>query len=46
MAGKGRLGLLPYICIGIFGVSNQKNENQESALILSNDLFYELLSLV
>ena len=31
MMGKGSLGLLPHICIGIIWVSNQKKENQESA---------------
>ena len=46
MAGKGWLGLLPYICIGIILISNQKKENQESAWILSNDLLWAIKSSV
>ena len=44
--GKGWLGLLPYICIGIILISNQKKENQESAWILSNDLFRAIKSCI
>ena len=42
MAGKGWLGLLPYICIGIIWVSKQKKENQESSKILVNDLSWAI----
>ena len=41
--GKGWLGLLPYICIGIIWVSNQTKENQESTDILSNKLLWSFL---
>ena len=44
MAGKGWLGLLPNICIGIIRVSKQKKENQESSKILVNDLSWAIKS--
>ena len=46
MAGKGWLGLLPYICIGIIWVSKQNKENQESFKILVNDLSWAIKSYV
>lgn len=38
MAGRGLLGLLPYLCIDIIWVSNQKSRNKKSAEIMANEL--------
>ena len=46
MSGQGWLGLLSYTCIDIIWVSNQKNENQESTYILSNDILWAIKSYV
>ena len=44
MAGKGWLGLLPYICIGIIWVSKQNKENKESSKMLLNDVSWAIKS--